>query len=672
MTKPIVKLTHRPLNNFGSVRVSEEMGDRANHPIDGKPSPHNGVDLLPSGDLTVFATHNGTVIKSDYQVKSNGKGWGNYVTIQSDDRSFYTRYAHLANPSSLKENQKISSGTTIGTAGKTGGATGIHLHFEILDSTTKQINPRQSLVEAFPEFTTLVEAGGLQGDLYGDKNDNTMVANTQTNYLYGLEGEDTYFFPTISGNDIVDDVDNSGKIVIGNGYKNVLLQSAIQPKQDSSNNQISNVWTYESLDLYRVNSATGKVSSDGDDLVIVKSAKSVDSSNSDRVTIKNFPFSKDRAFGFSLGKTQDGVTKTSKAYSEAFGSLFSATSSSAGGYARTVASSIGDVLCIYDNKGNELTRTTIDDYTAGINTVSFYSYGGRNYACLPFSSQTKVRDKDGKLYYRAGAVLMDKNSGRIVRKQIYASTDSSQQVYTVSMFGINAKEGSDYFYLTYSKTDSFPNYFVQKVSKADLSVIGDPKQYSWSQLSKIETDYGSYAYSFVNPITLGDGTVVKQMDSKNLEFTSPKYRSLVSSEITTNFNIPTTGTYKIDTTKKNSVVNIASDSSSDLLIGTNEASTVVITGREDNQVCRVNLPLNNLSQCKICSIDAGLVSLQQLVDGNYDSKLLQEISLPNSSHRKLTSSEVESLSYGYEADYYYYSYDGDYYYYGNKTSAIIP
>ncbi len=82
MTKPIVKLTHRPLNNLESVRVSEEMGDRANHPIDGKPSPHNGIDLLPSGDLTVFATHNGTVIRSLYQVdEKRERRWGNYVLI---------------------------------------------------------------------------------------------------------------------------------------------------------------------------------------------------------------------------------------------------------------------------------------------------------------------------------------------------------------------------------------------------------------------------------------------------------------------------------------------------------------------------------------------------------------------------------------------------------------
>ena len=48
MTKPTVQLFFRPLPNFESVKVGEEMGDRVKPKFGGGLSAHEGIDLIPS------------------------------------------------------------------------------------------------------------------------------------------------------------------------------------------------------------------------------------------------------------------------------------------------------------------------------------------------------------------------------------------------------------------------------------------------------------------------------------------------------------------------------------------------------------------------------------------------------------------------------------------------
>jgi hypothetical protein len=285
MSRPVVVLTARPLNNFGSVKVSEEMGDRAKHPKDGKPSPHKGIDLVPSGDLKVFAAHGGFVDQVGYQLDTtSGKGWGNYITIRSSDGSFYTRYAHLESLPSFTKGNGINAGDQIGVAGTSGGVTGLHLHFEILDTDGRQINPRQSLA-VFPEFTPIVNAGDLRWQLDGDGHKNRMIGNEKPNYMDGLAGFDIY---EIGFGDTVTDLDGDGVLKFGN----TVLQGVLKQKGESGDR-----WECDNCDLVR----------QGSDLVLVASGADVLNPDVPRAVIKDFPFERDEAFGIILSKKVVGI-----------------------------------------------------------------------------------------------------------------------------------------------------------------------------------------------------------------------------------------------------------------------------------------------------------------------------------------------------------------------------
>lgn len=56
-------------------------------------------------------------------------GYGLYVVVQHAD-GFTTTYAHLSGVA-VRIGQQVATGETIGFAGSTGYATGVHLHFEI-------------------------------------------------------------------------------------------------------------------------------------------------------------------------------------------------------------------------------------------------------------------------------------------------------------------------------------------------------------------------------------------------------------------------------------------------------------------------------------------------------------------------------------------------------------
>ncbi len=83
---------------------------------------HNGIDFgVPEG-TAVFAPHDGTIT-----VKDEGtQGYGLSVTI--DDGKRRSLLAHLSK-ATVATGQSIAQGDPIGLSGKTGHATGPHLHW---------------------------------------------------------------------------------------------------------------------------------------------------------------------------------------------------------------------------------------------------------------------------------------------------------------------------------------------------------------------------------------------------------------------------------------------------------------------------------------------------------------------------------------------------------------
>ncbi|MEM7329913.1 MAG: M23 family metallopeptidase [Pseudomonadota bacterium] len=90
-------------------------------------SQHKGIDLQSKPASIVHSTAPGRVLEVSQQT-----GFGNQVLI-AHGNGVYTRYAHLANfTRGLQPGQEIGFGQPLGLMGKTGNATAIHVHYEIL------------------------------------------------------------------------------------------------------------------------------------------------------------------------------------------------------------------------------------------------------------------------------------------------------------------------------------------------------------------------------------------------------------------------------------------------------------------------------------------------------------------------------------------------------------
>lgn len=113
--------------------VTSEFGYRV-HPITGKFTLHKGIDIGGNAGKPVRASADGVVV-----VASFISGYGNFVEIEHSGKS-KSAYAHLAS-FKVKVGERIDQGQQVGIVGATGGATGPHLHFEVLENGEFK-NPR--------------------------------------------------------------------------------------------------------------------------------------------------------------------------------------------------------------------------------------------------------------------------------------------------------------------------------------------------------------------------------------------------------------------------------------------------------------------------------------------------------------------------------------------------
>jgi len=110
-----------PLDAAG---LSSKFGLRAN-PFTGKPQFHTGIDLLPTGDLSVRSVLPGKVVMAAY-----GEERGNVVVVRHRS-GVESLYGHLASIN-VHLGDVVTESTVLGIVGNTGTAsTGRHLHFEV-------------------------------------------------------------------------------------------------------------------------------------------------------------------------------------------------------------------------------------------------------------------------------------------------------------------------------------------------------------------------------------------------------------------------------------------------------------------------------------------------------------------------------------------------------------
>ena len=106
-------------------RISSRFAKSRWHPVLGKKRPHRGVDYAAAIGTPIKASGDGKVI----HVGKKG-GYGRTIIIQHGSR-YTTLYAHLNGyKRGIKKGKYVKQGQTIGFVGKSGLATGPHLHYE--------------------------------------------------------------------------------------------------------------------------------------------------------------------------------------------------------------------------------------------------------------------------------------------------------------------------------------------------------------------------------------------------------------------------------------------------------------------------------------------------------------------------------------------------------------
>ncbi len=107
------------------ARVSSHFNLKRKHPVLNRIRAHKGVDYAASTGTKIKSTGDGKIV-----FRGRKGGYGRVVIVQHGQK-YSTLYAHMSNyRKGQKVGQHVKQGTVIGYVGKSGLATGPHLHYE--------------------------------------------------------------------------------------------------------------------------------------------------------------------------------------------------------------------------------------------------------------------------------------------------------------------------------------------------------------------------------------------------------------------------------------------------------------------------------------------------------------------------------------------------------------
>lgn len=110
----------------GLYRISSKYGKRI-HPTKHIPKMHWGIDLSCMAGTAIYAPAKGVVTETKYN-----KGYGKTIKVQHAS-GYSTLFAHCSRIM-VEKGDSVYPYTVIGKVGKTGTASGNHLHYEIFKS----------------------------------------------------------------------------------------------------------------------------------------------------------------------------------------------------------------------------------------------------------------------------------------------------------------------------------------------------------------------------------------------------------------------------------------------------------------------------------------------------------------------------------------------------------
>ena len=107
------------------ARISSSFSLARKHPVLNTIRAHKGTDYAAATGTPIRSTGDGKVIFAGRQ-----GGYGNLIVVQHG-QGFETRYGHMNSfAKGISTGSRVSQGQVIGTVGKTGLASGPHLHYE--------------------------------------------------------------------------------------------------------------------------------------------------------------------------------------------------------------------------------------------------------------------------------------------------------------------------------------------------------------------------------------------------------------------------------------------------------------------------------------------------------------------------------------------------------------
>jgi murein DD-endopeptidase MepM/ murein hydrolase activator NlpD len=107
------------------------------HPIDKVRRMHAGIDITTPRGTPVVATADGVV-----SYAGRRGGYGITVEIKHRKSGYTTRYAHLSKiAESTRVGRRVTRGDLIAYSGSTGRSTAPHVHYEVLNTSRRAINP---------------------------------------------------------------------------------------------------------------------------------------------------------------------------------------------------------------------------------------------------------------------------------------------------------------------------------------------------------------------------------------------------------------------------------------------------------------------------------------------------------------------------------------------------
>lgn len=118
-------------------RISSGFSRRRLHPVTGKVTAHNGIDYAAPTGTPIMSIGDGKIL-----FKKHDSVNGRIVKIRHNG-TYSTAYAHMNSfAKGISKGSRVRQGQVIGYVGKSGRATGPHLHFAMYRNG-KYVNPRR-------------------------------------------------------------------------------------------------------------------------------------------------------------------------------------------------------------------------------------------------------------------------------------------------------------------------------------------------------------------------------------------------------------------------------------------------------------------------------------------------------------------------------------------------